>query len=79
MIQSPIHATKVIISKICPMCEKTHTVEVDRQKYEQWHSGKLLVQEAFPELTPDQREILQTGIDGECWKRLWADEDECDD
>jgi hypothetical protein len=39
------------------------------ERYKQWYSGQRLIQDAFPELTRGQREILQTGIDGDTWNK----------
>jgi hypothetical protein len=34
-----------------------------------WRSGKLLLQEAFPEISADAREFIKTGITKEEWDR----------
>lgn len=41
-----------------------------------WINGEL-IQNAFPYLNADQREILKTGIDGQSWDEMFAgDEDD---
>jgi hypothetical protein len=40
----------------------------------QWNGG-LKVQDAFPMLSPDQREFLMTGLTAEAWNELFPDED----
>ena len=39
----------------------------------------MLIQDAFPELSKEDRERLITGICPKCWKELFGDEDEEDD
>lgn len=53
----------------CPFCEQPNKpIEVSDVSYTLWNSGKGgLVQEAFPELTAEQREIILTGLHNECW------------
>ena len=60
------------IQKICPHCKKTNTIMVDRRAYSEWRAGKL-IQQAFPNLSNDQREILKTGICPKCWDELFSD------
>ena len=43
---------------------------------QRWVNGEL-IQNCFPYLNADQREILKTGIDGQSWEEMFAgDEDE---
>lgn len=35
------------------------------------HTEGMLIQRALPELTPDEREILLSGICGACFDRFW--------
>jgi hypothetical protein len=64
------------IVKTCPMCNGTTTVRVRAHLYEAWQNRLLHVQEAFPELDADMREVLMTGIDPTCWDSMWPDEEE---
>lgn len=51
---------------------------LDEEKFNLWRKpreeGGLLIQDAFPELSVDQREQLISGYCGECWDTLWSDE-----
>ena len=40
-----------------------------------WINGEL-IQNAFPYLNADQREILKTGIDAESWEEMFAGSEE---
>jgi len=59
----------------CPLCLKSDELEVDLEGYVNWENG-MLIQEALPDLTADQREALITGIDTECWEKYINTEDE---
>jgi hypothetical protein len=40
-----------------------------------WKTGKVLIQDAFPELTDDAREFIKTGITSEEWSKYMGDDD----
>lgn len=63
------------IQKECPICHKLQTIEVQVSQLNRWMAGEN-IQIAFSNLTPDQREILMSGICPECWKKIFPDEDE---
>jgi hypothetical protein len=47
------------------MCQPTrHVILTEDQftRYELWRDGKLYIQDALPELSPDEREILMSGL-----------------
>lgn len=50
----------------CPFCGNVNSIEVDTAKFVAWQQGAL-IQNAFPDLTPDQREVIKTGICPKCW------------
>lgn len=62
--------------RACPVCHIPHTLTVDEYAYENWMDGYRSLQEAFPGKTPAEFELLLTGIDGECWSRMPAEDDE---
>ena len=64
----------IIVPVICPFCGTTDTVEVPLEQWNRWKDGAM-IQEAFPELDADKRELLKTGICAFCWPK----EDECDE
>ena len=45
------------------------------QRFLDWQSGNTLIQEALPSLTPDQREILLTGINAQKFTELFGEEE----
>lgn len=54
----------------CLLCNKRKTLEVDAEKHDKWLAREMLVQEAFPELSADDRELIQSHICGECYDKL---------
>lgn len=54
----------------CVECGKPVTVEYDSGDYSDWKNGKY-IQDAFPYLTADEREMLKTGICHDCWAKMF--------
>ena len=46
------------------------------ERYLGWLDGFGLIQDTFPDLTAEQREILQTGIGPEEWDKAFPDYDD---
>jgi hypothetical protein len=63
------------IERVCRVCGKTSTLEVDADKYERWRTGEL-AQKVFPEMSADEREVLISGTHPACWDRLFSKEEE---
>jgi hypothetical protein len=61
------------LSKECPFCKKTHTMEFDAEALysglEKRKAG-MRIQDAFPTFNPDQREFLLSGICSKCWDEM---------
>ena len=53
----------------CPVCHKDHDVTVNQYAFEDWANGAMNVQEAFPNHSPAERELLLTGIDDACYQK----------
>ena len=62
----------------CPICGKTHYVEVNESAYWKWQDG-ILIQNAMPELTPTEREQLISGICPKCQEFIFAPPPEPED
>lgn len=67
--------TTTVTTPPCIMCGKQHSLEVSNQGYVAWYSG-MNIQDAFPELSADDRELLMTGTCPECWDKLFGDDEE---
>lgn len=60
-------ASDYTIETQCPVCQTKNNVVVPLADYLSWHTGRKLVQAAFPYLNADERELLMTGICKQCW------------
>jgi len=70
-----------ILSKNCVCCNKHMKIIIPKghdHDYIDWKEGKL-IQDAMPYLTPEEREMLISGICGECFNYLFGEEDEAED
>ena len=54
---------------------RTLDLPITETQLEAWASGKL-IQNAFPDLSPDEREFLQTGITTEEWETRFKGEEQ---
>ncbi len=59
----------------CPMCHDTRSLVVPTEGFEAWERGRL-IQDAFPDLTKEEREALITGYCEPCWAKIFPEEEE---
>lgn len=59
----------------CWKCNTEYLISVEREAYENWQNGEL-IQDALFMLSADQREMLLSGTCGECFDKLFPDQDE---
>jgi len=71
------------ITKQSPLTDQWHTLLIDQYEQEEferrylaWSHGKLLIQEAFPDLSYGQREFIKTGITSAEWDKYFGKDDE---
>lgn len=64
-----------IICVECPRCNQMSEVSAPVDGYRRWQEGAF-IQDALPDLTADEREILISGICTECWKNIFGEDDE---
>ena len=48
---------------------------VTQEQLDAYIKGNLMIQDAFPNLTPDQREFIMTGHTPADWELIFAEED----
>lgn len=73
---------KIRIETHCPVCGRVHFVEVDKDKEQLAHmvvNRQIHAQDAFPEMSPSERELLISGIDDYCWNALFGEEEDEDE
>ena len=57
----------------CPFCGCITELEIPLEGYFAWKLDGELVQNAFPELTPTEREMLISGICPDCQKDIFGE------
>ena len=65
----------VYVGRECPFCGEYHEVLVSEADFAAWQGGEL-VQNAFPYLSADDREILVSGICPKCWADTFGEEED---
>lgn len=65
----------MLIEKVSMLTNKVHIREIDvtREQVENWQSG-MLIQEAMPNLSIDDREFMMTGATADEWAALEEEE-----
>lgn len=64
----------MIISVNCIYCNKEHIIIVNNSDYDDWKNHGKLIQDAFPYLNADQRELLISRICPTCWEEMFKEE-----
>lgn len=62
-----------MITKVCPKCGKSSFVDMPKDAYEKWQLG-MCIQNAWPEGSATDREIMITGLCKECQEGVFTDE-----
>lgn len=77
------NSKNVTLAIICPMCGRTSYLKVPTEGYTAWKLHNVLVQDAFPQLSAEDRELLISGICPDCWDAMFSfdyeEEDDDDD
>ena len=58
----------------CTYCEEIKVFEVDNDSkagYMKWLKGEGLIQDLMPDVLPENRELLISGICSDCWKAVF--------
>jgi hypothetical protein len=66
--------TIIIKTKPCCVCNEYEVWSLDRQAVTKWQEGEL-IQNAFPDMSMQDREILISGTHPACWEKLFPGED----
>lgn len=57
----------------CPMCGKYHFLTVEAEEFLNFQSGEILVQDAFPHMSPTDRERFISGLCPDCQKEIFKE------
>jgi hypothetical protein len=69
----------VTVSIRCVECREMKQVKVRKQDLAAFERGESYVQNLFPYLNANERELFISRICGQCWDRLFPEEEEYDD
>jgi tRNA(Arg) A34 adenosine deaminase TadA len=62
----------IVTCRPCVVCGSSAILhDVDALGFVQWSELKVNIQDALPDLDPDQRELLMTGTHAHCWETMW--------
>lgn len=62
-----------VVKRVCPFCGEVFEIHVPLAGFEAWQNGEL-VQNAFPELTAENREFLISGMCRDCQEKIFGEE-----
>jgi len=74
----------IMLTRKSPLSGKEHTIELPLSESEfsdahyNWQGRRMLIQDAFPTLSAEQREFIMTGITPEEWNDAFAEAEEED-
>ena len=63
----------MLITKVSPLTGKSNTMDISvtGKQLQEWQKGTL-IQEAMPNLTPDEREFIMTGSTTADWEDMYG-------
>lgn len=62
-----------VVVNTCMFCNKPNRIEMPDAAFRKWKAGAFL-QDAWPEATADQREVVISGTHAECWDKMFGTE-----
>lgn len=60
----------------CKLCKKDYKLHVKTVDLENYNTGNILIQNAFPYLSAGERELIISGICDTCFNDIFKDDDE---
>jgi len=62
------------IENTCPHCGDLNRIILEDDKLTAWWKGAF-IQDAFPDLSDAERELIKTGTHKECWNAMFGNEE----
>ena len=62
-------------TKTCCVCDKFEVLTLNRSAVESWQEGEY-IQNAFPDMSDNERELLISGTHPTCWDKLFPREED---
>lgn len=72
--------THFLLERTCMHCDNTTEFSLSRKQYNEYIVERKYVQDVFPELSKEEREVIISGTHPECWNAMFQydEEDEID-
>jgi hypothetical protein len=66
------------ITRFCPFTLNQNTMEItlNESDLERYYEGGVMIQDAFPYLTPGEREFIKSGITPDMWIEIFGNSEE---
>lgn len=55
----------------CPCCGSENVVSMTDEQYTEYNAGYKNIQFIFPDWSPEDRELLISGVCAKCWKNIF--------
>jgi hypothetical protein len=65
-----------VLTKPCIHCKLPTVIMMTADQFARVQKGKELVQDIFPDWSPEDRELVISGTHNECWIKLFPPRDE---
>jgi len=72
---APVNEQKITIPTRCPRCATARGIDVRQSDWDSYKAGAY-IQDAFRDLSANDREALMTGYCSSCWDIIFDDEGE---
>lgn len=61
-----------IVTRNCQLCNQPTIMTVNIAEFNAWRDG-MLIQDAFPTMSSENRELLISGTHPECWDKMFSE------
>lgn len=79
-MEATSNGQNTILEIKCSMCKEKHRIVVETSDWNRYEDTEEHIQDIFPYLNADQREMIISGVCGACFDALYdLDEDEPED
>lgn len=58
----------------CVFCGTVHTIEAPKDGLRKYETGEAYVQDCFPDMSPEIREMFISRMCSDCWDKTFSDE-----
>lgn len=66
---------KCVVEVWCPSCDHSEVFTMTKEQYRQWYYREKPIQDIFPNIKYDKREMLISGICPKCWDEMFKGEE----